>query len=663
MTDNLVILRFAEARQPEYRERKGQGYIEFGDLNDYPNYLLDLFNKSAKHNAIVKGKVNYITGNGWKAAEGDLAADAFIRQPNQYETLAELTRKVSLDIEIFGGAYLEIVWSVAGGALVSVSHIDYMKVRTTADNTSFYVKADWMDRRGKMDIVPAFNVKQPSGRQILYVKEYRPGLDAYALPGYMGSLNYIESDIEVSKHVLGNAQTGFSASKLITLPNGEPSPDEKRVIDNRFRDNFSGADGKKFMLAFVTDPNRKPIVEDLGASDLTKEDFGRVDTMIQQNIFAGHQLTSPSLFGIAEPGKLGSRNELRDAYEIFKNTYVSDKQQFLEQVFSRLARIKGATQDITIVPVEPITYELSEASIMTVAPREWVLEKAGIDISKYQDAAPAAGANGEPISNPQSQPAAVNENLKNLTGRQWQAVMRIVRQYGQGKITREIAVTMLASGYGMNDGEIMSMLGEHEEMEDAWTEDLVIDLFSQHGAPRADYEVIKHSRLRFADEVTDEVGKGILSILRRQPLTPAADIAKALRKGVQEVENRIRELIDTKVLVTNDKGEIRPAKPLSEIVDEPIRTTYEIRYSYEWKPEIPVNERDTADHPSRPFCRRLMELDRFYTRKEIELISLRLGYSVFDRGGGWWGQGVGQPPSPSCRHEWRSNVLIKRNPK
>jgi hypothetical protein len=56
--NNIAVLRFAEARQPEYRERKGQGYIEFGELNDYPDYLLDLFNKSAKHNAIVKGKVN-----------------------------------------------------------------------------------------------------------------------------------------------------------------------------------------------------------------------------------------------------------------------------------------------------------------------------------------------------------------------------------------------------------------------------------------------------------------------------------------------------------------------------------------------------------------------------------------------------------------------------
>jgi len=51
---DLRVLTFAEARQPEFKEKKGEGYIQYGDRNDYPNYLVDLFNKSAKHNAIVK---------------------------------------------------------------------------------------------------------------------------------------------------------------------------------------------------------------------------------------------------------------------------------------------------------------------------------------------------------------------------------------------------------------------------------------------------------------------------------------------------------------------------------------------------------------------------------------------------------------------------------
>ncbi len=228
LSDSTIVINFAEARQPEYRERKGMGYVEFGEYNDYPNYLLNLYNKSAKHNAIVRGKVNYIIGNGWKGEETDAAAQSFIEAPNRYETLADLTRKVSIDVEVFGGAYLSIVWSALGGQLASVSHVDYTRVRTSSDNTSYWYKKDWEDRKEKARVIPAFNTQQREGEQILYLKEYRPGLDAYALPGYMGALNYIESDIKVSEHVLGNAQTGFSASKLITLPNGEPSDDENR---------------------------------------------------------------------------------------------------------------------------------------------------------------------------------------------------------------------------------------------------------------------------------------------------------------------------------------------------------------------------------------------------------------------------------------------------
>ena len=655
--NNIAVLRFAEARQPEYRERRGSGYIEFGELNDYPDYLLDLFNKSAKHNAIVKGKVNYITGNGWKSDNpDDAAAQRFIDQPNAYESLAELTRKVSLDIEIFGGAYLDIVWSVVGGSIASMSHIDYTKVRTSTDNTSFWYKPDgWKDRRGKIDTIPAFNPKQPEGRQILYIKEYRPGLDAYALPGYLGALNYIESDIEVSKHVLGNAQTGFNASKLITLPNGTPPVEEQRNLDRRFRDTFGGADGKKFMISFVDNVAQKPLVEDLGASDLTKEDFGRVDTIIQQNIFAGHQITTPTLFGIQEPGQLGTRSQMRDAYEIFKNTYVNDKQQYLEVVFTRLLSYSGSSSELEIIPVEPIALELSEAAITSVAPREWILEKAGIDESKYITTPTPTEA---PIPAAQSS-ETVNDNLRSMSGRQWQQMTRIVREFSKGKITREQASMMLRSGYGLSDEEVNTMIGAEEQFDEYLSLDDTIAAFREYGEHRENFDIVQSSPLKFAD-ITEADDVKILEILQRQPLTPPADIAKAIRRPLTDVEARIKKMVDMEVLATGRGGGLRPTRPVSEIVDEPSRTRFEIRYSYEWKPEVPTTQRNTEEHPSRPFCVKLMDLDRYWTRREIETLSQRLGYSVFDRGGGWWGQGAGKPASPSCRHEWRSNVVIRK---
>ena len=661
MMNDLVILNFQEARQPEYREKRGKGYIEFGERNDYPNYLLQLYNKSAKHNAIVKGKVNYIIGNGWKADEADPIAEQFIAQPNQFESLADLTRKVSIDIEIFGGAYLEVIWSVTGGQLTDVLHIDYTKIRSNTDNTQFWYKKDWNERKDELIPMMAFNTKVRQGKQILYIKEYRPGLDTYALPGYMGALNYIESDIEVSRHVLGNAQTGFSASKLITLPNGEPSPDEKRNIERRFTDRFSGSDGKKFILSFTTDPARKPIIEDLGASDITKEDFTRVDLIIQNNLFAGHQITSPSLFGIAEPGQLGSRTQMRDSYEIFKNTYVNDKQQFLESIFTQLATLKGATSEISIIPVEPIGFELSEQALLQIAPKEWLLEKAGIDVAKY---APTEAT--QPSLNQEQ--VEVNDNLKNLSGRQYQHLMRVIRQFSQGKISKEIAVTMLKSGLGMTDNEVNAMLGIDDDpmTEDfsfsALDEDTVIGLFREVGEPKEDYTIINSkavfsSRDAFAEDalIDKTLDKQILALIDKDRKISIDDIAKAVRKSREVVQGILSYLVESDAVSYDPKVEERKlTKPLSKLVDDMEITTFEVKYSYEWKPIVPSSERDTPAHPSRTFCRKLVREDRLWSRTGIEMLSARLGYSVFDRGGGWWGD------SPSCRHEWRRNVVIKK---
>jgi hypothetical protein len=673
--DNILILNFQEAKQPEYKEKKGVtgGYVEFGDKNDYPQYLLELYNKSAKHNAIIKGKVNYIIGNGWTVPESDPIANDFIKQPNPYESLDDLTRKVSTDIEVFGGAYLEIIWSMVGGQLSSVSHIDYTKIRANKDNTQFWYKNNWQDRKEPAVIINKFNDKLRQGRQILYLKEYRPGLDTYALPGWMGALNYIESDIEVSRHVLGNAQTGFSASKMITLTNGDPTPDEKRNIERRFHDRFTGSDGKKIILSFTDDPSRKPIVDDLGTSDLTKENFSQVDLLIQQNLFAGHQIVSPVLFGIKTEGQLGGATELQNAYEIFKNTYANDKQRFIESSMNMLARIKGATEEMHIVPLEPISFQLTEQTLVSLVPKEYLLEKAGIDLSKYQNTNPETGV----VVPNEQELAVVNDSLRNMTGRQYQQLMRVVRQFSQGKITKEQATVMLKSGLGMNDQEINAMLGvdDDPETEDqAFSDqdmDSVISVFEEYGEMKQNFNVLSTRSVfsahdTFADDylVDSSADKKILELVKSDALIPNDVIAKAIGRSLEFVQRRMQYLYDIEAIKVNDITKQRTlTKPINEIINKPLPTVIEVRYSYEWKPQFAIDSENKAATPliqtSRPFCARLLRLDKVYTRREIEALSARLGYSVFDRGGGWWTKSSGYH-SPSCRHEWRANVLVRK---
>jgi len=656
----IQVLTFAEAKQPEYKEKKGEGYMQYGQNNDYPQYLLDLFNKSAKHNAIVRGKVNYIVGNGWVGEE------AIVKKVNREETLNDLTKKVALDLELFGGAYIQVIWSVMGAQIAELWHCDYTKIRTNKDNTQFWYKEDWKATRNqeKPEIYNAFNPANPYGVQILYVKEYRPGMNVYSLPGYFGALNYIESDVEVSKHVLGNAQTGFSASKLITLPNGEPSPDEKRAVSRQFDNMYTGADGKKYLLAFVNDATRKPIVDDLGASDLTKEDFGRVDELIQTNIFSGHQITSPDLFGIATAGQLGTRQQMRDSYEIFNNTYVRYKQMQIEGVFNMLGQYAGVTVELKLQPVDPIGIDFSENVILQVAPKQWILEKLGIDPTQY----------GMPLETEQpmaASPLSVNEHIKGLKGREWQNMQRIIRDFNKGKITREQASSMLKGGYALSDEEVSTWLGA----EDLEFSEEDYQVFFEFGDDRSAYDVLK-SKTRFSDDedyqsfadVTQLQSNILDLIVKDKRITPEV-IADTLKEDVGAVKRVIDILIEKGFIKTSEvkqgKGidsniiiERQLTAPISKIVEaiKPETTQILIRYSYEWKAGFNDSDLDT----SRPFCKYLVTANKFYTRSEIEMMSARLGYSVWDRRGGWYTKPGTNKHSPSCRHEWRSNIVKRK---
>jgi DNA-binding MarR family transcriptional regulator len=656
----IQVLTFAEAKQPEYKEKKGEGYMQYGQNNDYPQYLLDLFNKSAKHNAIIRGKVNYIVGNGWVGEE------AIVKKVNREETLNDLTKKVALDLELFGGAYIQVIWSVMGAQIAELWHCDYTKIRTNKDNTQFWYKEDWKATRNqeKAEVYNAFNPANPQGVQILYVKEYRPGMNVYSLPGYFGALNYIESDVEVSKHVLGNAQTGFSASKLITLPNGEPSPDEKRAVSRQFDNMYTGADGKKYLLAFVNDATRKPIVDDLGASDLTKEDFGRVDELIQTNIFSGHQITSPDLFGIAVPGQLGNRQQMRDSYEIFNNTYVRYKQMQIEGVFNMLGQYAGVTVELKLQPVDPIGIDFSENVILQVAPKQWILEKLGIDPTQYN----LPLETEQPMA---ASPLNVNEHIKGLKGREWQNMQRIIREFNKGKISREQATAMLKAGYALTDEEVSTWLGS-EELE--FSED-DYQVFFEFGDDRNTYEVLK-SKTRFSDDedyqafadVTQLQSNILDLIVKDKRITPEV-IADTLKEDVGAVKRVIDILIEKGFIKTTEvkqgKGidsniiiERQLTQPISKIVEaiKPETTQILIRYSYEWKAGFNDGDLDT----SRPFCKYLVTANKFYTRSEIEQMSARLGYSVWDRRGGWYTKPGTNTHSPSCRHEWRSNIVRRK---
>jgi DNA-binding MarR family transcriptional regulator len=644
MRNSVSFIKFADVKVPVMKELPNKGWVLFGEDNKFPNMLLTMFNKSSKHNGIVLGKVNYIVGKGFD----------HVVQANPYENCNEILKKACLDIEVFGGCYLEVQYNAAG-TIGAFYHVPYQKVRSSKDNTQFYVK-DWESykKNDEPKVFAAYNPKLEvnllrNQTQILYYKEYRPGVETYSYPGYMGALNAIQTDIEISKYHLSTITNGMFASKMISFFEGIPTEEEKREIEKGFKSKFTGSENAgNIVLNFGKDPNKRPQLDDLSSTELDKH-FDILSKSVQQEIFCGHQVVSPMLFGIRVEGQLGGRSEIRDAYEIMKSTYVNDKQQALELLF---AEVTG--QEHKIIPVEPIGFEFSEQTLLQIAPKKWLLEKIGIDASLYPE-----------IAQPETAPtvsAPVNENLKNLSGRQWQSLTRIIRKFEKGEISQEQAKLLLKSSLGLNDDEVNTMLSidnEVQEFSSHEKDELLLAEFAKCGEPKSDYVIVKSSKFVFGKEQFADVTQietNVLDLIRKDKRITPEVIAETLDLEVDSVKEILKRLADEgriSIKPTNvgqDKVIERTlTEPLKKQTDKkPETLNFKILYSYEG-PE---------DNSNRAFCARLLEMNKLWSRSEIESMSMRMGYSVWDRRGGFWNNNG--KIEMHCRHDWVSNIVMKK---
>lgn len=715
---DIIVLKFADSRIPTFKETRGRDYIKYGDDNLYPEYLNYLYNKSAKHNAIINGKASYIFGKGYE--NGNIIVN------RNGETLNDIARKAILDIEIYGGYKMEVIWNRAG-KIKEIYHADYSTIRKGKDCGFFYKESWKLDCRDEEVYIDGFDTSKPMGRQIYDYNEYRPGVRFYPLPGYIGSNNYIETDIEISKFHLSAIRNGMMPSKMIQFFKGEPTDEKKKEIEGRLRKKYAGAEnGGQFFLVF-NDANAAKSVEvtDLSASELDKQ-FDILNKTCQQEIFSGHLVTSPMLFGIKTEGQLGGSTELKTAYTIFQNTYAEPKANAFDNEMRQILSRSVFAGEFKLQPTDPVGIIIPDELLKQAITPDEVRDRLGLPvIEKPEDSAATKTLNaisgvsplvatkildnltkneirglaalppvpnGDFIPNPDgSQPEMVaaptldsdinsvpaNDNIKNLTAKQHQQLMRIIRQYSKGQLTELAAKALLRTGLGLTDEDINSLLGiEAQPLAMSFEQqDEVIAMFDACGDSKNDFEVLKSKRVSFSiDEIEEDETiyikeafktydvtaseSKIIELIKKDPKVTSEIIAKAIGETKAFVESKIKSLTK-KGYIESTIEKIGTDEIIKRIIPKSADTTPPpgkaaptqifIKYSYE----------GPQDSRNRPFCAKLMALNRLYSRAEIEKISQRLGYSVFDRGGGFWTQPDGTV-SAKCRHSWVSNILIKK---
>lgn len=748
---------------PIFLENRQDNWVSYGIDNDYPNYLLNLYRRSAKHNAIVNGKVGYIVGKGWMAENETPQSAAFIDSPNfpnAYDSLNDLTQKAILDLEIYNGFACYVTWA-KDGSIAKIEHCDFHRVRADKHEKEFFI-TDWFNekmvrqfpQKNQIEIIPCFDPANRIGKQLFYYRVYSPGVKVYPLPEYLGGTAYIELDTEIANFHINNIKNNFWGSYLINFNNGIPTEEESDAIERQMNAKFGGTDNAgRFLINFSDSKEQAPELTPLTPSDLDKQ-FDILNKTVQEEIFVAHRVTSPMLFGVKTAGQLGGRSEMIESYEIFKATYVEDRVQRVERMFNYLAKFNGV-QDLKLQPTEPISEQLTETALLQILSRDELREKAGYEPDVAQTEAVAPQEMG-------------NSVLAGLSASQQDKMLRVVRKYSKGDLTKEQATIML-QGFGLPAEQVDLFLGEPMEFSQefetfadygegvrnnakrgielnekngnkcatqtgkvraqqlaggdgvsletikrmhsylsraetyydnadstsdcghisyllwggkaalGWSRNKLRELGEldemeafetvamQFGVDADSYEVLRSKPIRFeadnsvmaefmeVEPQNKELDKKVLAEIKRTKKVDADQIARKLNLPLEKVAERIEYLISKKRITIENR-----IARIADTPDSDADRAFEIRYRYDLRPDITGEK---VIDTTRDFCRTLIKLNKLYTRKDIDDMTTIMGFSVWERRGGWYTNPNTDVARPSCRHIWQQQVVVRKGNK
>jgi hypothetical protein len=329
MSFDLIRINFTESKLPKFKENKNKGIVTFGEKNDFPDTLLEFYNRSPKHGAIVRQKARFVAGEE-TLVDGNPSAVKVIEYVNPYEGIQEFKNKLALDYELFNGFAYEVHYNKVG-QISALYHVDFSNIRTL-DHEIYMYADDWKKAKHEdMKHYAPFNPNkaQPMEVQLFYFREYAPALGVYPLPPYQHCLQYIEIDVEIANFHNNNIRNGFANGTLVQLFKGQPTEEIAFNFERKFKQKTTGTDNAGGVLIQFNEMNEKSAeIAHLQPSDMDKQ-FLQLNETVQDEIFIGHNFPK-ILLGYATEGALGQRNEMIEAYELFHKSYVNKRQVKLD---------------------------------------------------------------------------------------------------------------------------------------------------------------------------------------------------------------------------------------------------------------------------------------------------------------------------------------------
>ena len=337
-------------------------FVFYGDNNLLPQYYIELYNSCAIHKAVVTSKKEQVCGDKMVSLDNPMSV---VNTVNGKETIYEVFRKCTLDLILFGGYSLNIVWSRDRKTIAEIYHIDFSRIRSgkinpeTDEIDCYYYCPDWRNiKKYPPTEYPTFNQNTKEPSQILYYKCYQPSNSYYPAPDWSGGQRAIETDVEIKNFHMNNLRKGMTPSLFISMNNGIPSEEEQRQITRALESQYSGSDNAgQAIISFNESKELSPEITMINRNE-SDNYYQAIYDDIVRSILSAHRVSSAELFGIATSGKLGGSDEIVQHSEFFRNTVIKPYQQELLPVFNKLMSMKlGQPVTLEIVPLTILNIE------------------------------------------------------------------------------------------------------------------------------------------------------------------------------------------------------------------------------------------------------------------------------------------------------------------
>ena len=383
--NDLRVVNFSTYTSPKITEQKNRDWVNYGEDNDYYQYLIDRYNGSATNNAIINGISEMIYGKGLDATDSNRKPDGYAQMKSLFSK--DCVRKLAYDLKLMGGAAMQVIYSKDHSKIVQVEHFPVETLRAEkcnedGDIEGYYYMADWTKIKpsDKPQRIPAFGFSK-EGVEILFIKPYRAGFYYYSPVDYQGGLQYAELEEEISNYHLNNIMNGLAPSMLINFNNGVPNEEERSMIEQRIYQKFSGSSNAgKFILAFNDNSESAASIEPVQLSDAHNQ-YQFLSDESMRKIMVAHRVVSPMLLGIKDQSGLGNNaEELKTASTLMDNTVIRPFQTLLLDAFEQVLAYNNITLKLYFKTLQPLEFtELDNA--MT---KEQVEEETGVKMSKQE---------------------------------------------------------------------------------------------------------------------------------------------------------------------------------------------------------------------------------------------------------------------------------------